>query len=48
VKDFAWAVPLGLVLFAAAVAALYIWTKGQASGAPPTDQFEEPREATFR
>jgi len=48
VKDFAWAVPFGLVLFAIANAALYLWTKGQASGAPPTEQFDEPREATFR
>ena len=48
VTDFAWAVPLGLVAFALLVAGLYLWTKGQASSAPPTDQFEEPSEATFR
>jgi putative OPT family oligopeptide transporter len=47
-KDFAWAVPLGLVIFAVLIAALYMWTKQQASSAPPTEQFPEPREATFR
>ena len=30
VKDFAWATPLGLVLFAVAVLGLYAWTKRQA------------------
>jgi putative OPT family oligopeptide transporter len=48
VTNFGWAVPLGLVLFAAVIAALYIWTKQQAQGAPLTEQFQEPREATFR
>jgi len=48
VKDFQWAGPLGLILFALLNAALYLWTKSQASGAPPTEQFDEPREATFR
>jgi putative OPT family oligopeptide transporter len=48
VKDFAWAVPLGLIVFAVAIAALYLWTKQQASSAPDTEQFPEPREATFR
>ena len=48
VKDFSLAVPLGLVTFAALVVGLYVWTRNQASGAPPTEQFEEPREATFR
>jgi putative OPT family oligopeptide transporter len=48
VKDFAWAVPLGLVIFAAMVVGLYIWTRQQASSAPETEQFPEPREANFR
>jgi hypothetical protein len=48
VKDFAWAVPLGLVLFALLIAALYLWTRQQASSAPPTEQFEEPSGATYR
>jgi putative OPT family oligopeptide transporter len=48
VHDFGWAVPLGLVVFAVLIAALYIWTKKQAETAPITPQFEEPREATFR
>jgi hypothetical protein len=48
VTDFALAVPLGLVLFAVLVGGLYLWTKQQASSAPPTPQFDEPREATFR
>ena len=48
VTDFAWAVALGLLVFVVLIAALYLWTKSQASGAPPTEQFEEPREATYR
>jgi putative OPT family oligopeptide transporter len=48
VTEFGWAVPLGIVVFAIAIAGLYLWTKQQASSAPPTEQFEEPREATFR
>src|SRR3954463_15543206 len=31
VKDFAWATPLGLILFAVAVIALYAWTRRQAA-----------------
>jgi putative OPT family oligopeptide transporter len=31
VDDFAWAVPLGLVLFSASIAYLYLWTRRQAS-----------------
>ena len=31
VKDFAWATPLGLILFAVAVIALYTWTRRQAA-----------------
>jgi hypothetical protein len=48
VTDFSLAVPLGLAAFAAAIIALYLWTRQQASNAPSTEQFEEPREATFR
>jgi putative OPT family oligopeptide transporter len=48
VHNFGWAVPIGLILFVVLVGALYLWTKSQASSAPPTEQFEEPREATFR
>jgi len=48
VKNFSLAVPLGLIGFAVAVAALYLWTRQQASNAPATEQFTEPREATYR
>ncbi len=48
VKDFGLAVPLGLIVFALLVGGLYAWTRKQASGAPQTEQFDEPREATFR
>src|SRR4029078_8901662 len=48
VTDFGAAVPLGLVLFAVLVAGLYLWTRPQASSAPPTTPVEEAREATFR
>jgi putative OPT family oligopeptide transporter len=48
VKNFSLAVPLGLIGFAVAIAALYLWTRQQASNAPVTEQFEEPSEATYR
>jgi putative OPT family oligopeptide transporter len=48
VKSFEWAVPLGLLIFAVVIAALYLWTKQQAATAPMTEQFAEPSEATFR
>jgi hypothetical protein len=47
VHNFGWAVPFGIVLFIVLVGALYLWTKGQATSAPPTDQFEEPRIASY-
>ena len=34
VENFAWAVPLGLVLFFGSIAWLYSWTRGQAKDAP--------------
>jgi putative OPT family oligopeptide transporter len=34
VEHFAWAVPLGLVLFFGSIAWLYSWTRGQAKDAP--------------
>jgi putative OPT family oligopeptide transporter len=48
VKNFGWAVPLGLVIFAVLIAVLYLWTRQQASTAPMTEQFAEPSEATYR
>jgi putative OPT family oligopeptide transporter len=33
--DFAWAIPLGIVVFAVAVLGLYAWTRSQAASAPP-------------
>ena len=48
VKDFGLAVPLGLVIFAVLVIGLYLWTRQQASSAPETEQFPEPREANYR
>jgi putative OPT family oligopeptide transporter len=43
VKEFAWAVPFGILLFAIAVFGLYAWTKQQAAAAPITEDFEDPR-----
>jgi hypothetical protein len=43
VKDFAWAVPLGITVFALAIAGLYAWTKQQAATAPLIEDVEEPR-----
>jgi hypothetical protein len=48
VKDFAFAIPLGIIVFAVAVLGLYAWTKGQAAvPALPGDDAPTP-EATFR
>ncbi len=38
VEDFAWAVPLGLMLFFGSIAWLYSWTRGQAKDAPLNDE----------
>jgi len=35
-------------VFTAALAALYLWTRGQASVAPAFDDAETPSEATYR
>ena len=48
VDDFAWAVPLGLVLFAAAIAFLYLNTRGKASLALGDSATIPPREAAIR
>ena len=48
VDDFAWAVPMGLVLFAAAIAFLYLNTRGKASLALGDSATIPPREAAIR
>ena len=48
VTDFAWAVPLGLVAFAAAIAFLYLQTRGKASLALGDDGVIPPPEAAIR
>jgi putative OPT family oligopeptide transporter len=48
VTDFAWAVPLGLVVFAAAIAFLYLQMRGKASLALGDDGVVPPREAAIR
>jgi putative OPT family oligopeptide transporter len=44
-----WAVPLSIIVFAAAIVGLYLWTRNQAASAPtvPDDHAEAP-EATYR
>jgi hypothetical protein len=39
---------VSLVVFAAALAVLYFWTKGRASVAPAFDDAATPSEATYR
>ena len=39
---------VSMVVFAAAIAALYFWTRGQASVAPAFDEAPTPDEATYR
>jgi hypothetical protein len=48
VTEFAWAVPLGLLVFAAAIAFLYLNTRGKASLALADDGVVPPNEATIR
>ncbi len=48
--DFAWAIPLGIVVFAVAVLGLYAWTRSQAASAPPLaeDHIVPPHEIAPR
>jgi len=48
VEEFPWAVPLGLIVFAGAIAFLYLNTRGKASLAIPDDGVVPPREAAIR
>lgn len=48
VSDFAWAVPLGLIVFAGAIGFLYLNTRGKASLALPGGDVIPPHEAAIR
>ena len=48
VEDFPWAVPIGLLLFTAGIAGLYMWVCGQAKDAPPAEERDTDVEATYR
>jgi len=48
VKDFAWAVPLGIVIFAGSITWLYVKTRGEASLAVASDGIVPPTEAAIR
>ena len=50
VTDFAWAILLGIVVFAVAVLGLYAWTRSQAASAPPLaeDHIVPPHEIAPR
>ena len=48
VEEFPWAVPLGLIVFAGAIAFLYLATRSKASLAIPDDGVVTPREAAIR
>ena len=48
VEEFAWAVPLGLVVFAGAIAFLYLDTRRKASAALPAGDAIPPHEAAIR
>jgi putative OPT family oligopeptide transporter len=43
-----WAVPLGILVFAASVLGLYLWTRSSAAVGAPGDDAATPPEATFR
>jgi len=48
--NFGWAIPLGILVFAAAVLGLYAWTRSQAGSAPavPEGHITPPHEITPR
>ena len=48
VQPYSSVMVVSLVVFTAALAALYLWTRGQASVAPALDDAETPSEATYR
>jgi putative OPT family oligopeptide transporter len=48
VEEFAWAVPLGLIVFAGAIAFLYLNTRRKASAALPGGDALPPHEAAIR
>ena len=48
VDEFAWAVPLGIIAFAGAIAFLYLQTRGKASLALADDGIVPPAEAAIR
>ncbi|MES2326306.1 MAG: oligopeptide transporter, OPT family [Pseudomonadota bacterium] len=48
VKPYSSVMVVSLVVFTAALAALYFWTRGQASVAPAFDDAPTPDEATYR
>jgi len=48
VQPYSSVMVVSLVVFTAALAALYLWTRGQASVAPAFDDAETPSEATYR
>src|SRR4051794_1351890 len=48
VEPYSSVILVSLVVFAIAIAALYVWTKGRASVAPAFDDAPTPSEATYR
>lgn len=48
VQPYSSVMVVSMVVFAAAIAALYFWTRGQASVAPAFDDAPTPDEATYR
>ena len=48
VEPYASVMVVSLIVFAAAIAGLYVWTKGRASVAPAFDDAPTPSEATYR
>ncbi|MCY7339762.1 MAG: oligopeptide transporter, OPT family [Sphingomonas bacterium] len=47
-SDFAWAVPVGIILFAGSIVGLYVKTRGEASLPLSNDGVIPPREAAIR
>jgi len=48
IEPYSWVIPVSILVFARAIAGLYVWTKGRASVAPaPGDDAIAP-EASYR
>lgn len=48
VPAYSWVITVSIIVFAMAIAGIYLWAKGRASVAPAVDDAPTPDEATYR